>query len=114
MEDAQRVGIDGRTFDFGWIMDMHPNNATAIDMEVNTGQVYKMFRARLGLRDTGGTGEGKIAIVGDGRTLREVDVKVKTSQDVTLNITGIQRLQIKGYTPDGDVTYAVGDPVVNS
>lgn len=113
MDETEQVGIDGKTYDFGWTVGLCSYNSTAIDMDINTGQHYKSFTTRLGLQDTGGDGSGKLAVIADGKEVREAKVKVKESTDITLDISGVQRLQIRGYKPSGCVTYALGDPTVS-
>ena len=116
MNDQVNVGINGKTYEFGWTQSKSPNTFpnTAMGVDLNAG--YTTFTARLGLLSTSQTGEAKIAVLLDGKIAADSDVAVKQSKDVTIDVTKAQRLEITIYPPKGNgnsVIFAVGDPKIS-
>ena len=113
MNDALDLGIDGETYGFGWTADGSYNYSPNIILGINTNQKYSKFQARVGVADTSGNTSGKLLILADDKVVFTANVALKKSYALDLNIKGVQRLEIKRLpTQSGDITYAIGDPVL--
>lgn len=106
------LGIDGKSFDFGWSIPGSKFSNAQVVMGINANQGYSKLQARLGLADTSSNSSGKLTILRDGSVFKTYEVDLPSSHDVTVPISGIQRVEIKMLAATGDVTYAVGDPVL--
>lgn len=105
-----QTAIDGFTTYYCCGSDTTIYNAqVAIDL----GRSYKTFHARLGIEDHS---EGKVPIefkiYADGRMVFDKSFTLGHSQDLTLNVTGVLRLEMDFKGQIDRAKAAVGDPTV--
>jgi hypothetical protein len=113
MNDQANIGINGRTFDFGWTAVQDHGSQPRIAMGINLQRSYSRFSARLGVLDTSPVSSVKLEVLADGVSIFAKIVTLQTSYDVNLTISNVQRLEIKVYTPSpSGIFYAVGDPTI--
>jgi hypothetical protein len=113
MDDALNLGIDGKTYDFGWTASGSPYYNPTIILGVNANQKYSRFQARVGVAATSGNTFGKLVFLTDGKVAYTCNVGLKTSIPLNLNITGVQRIEIKRLPSENEgMIYAIGDPVL--
>lgn len=113
MNDALNLGIDGKTYDFGWTASGDPFYTPSVILGINTNQRYSKFQARVGVAATSGNTSGKLVILTDGKVAYTCNVGLKQSIPLNLTITGVQRIEIKRLPSENEgMIYAIGDPVL--
>lgn len=110
---AQNVGINGRTFDHGWVAKTYAGNSDFASIDVNLGRTYTRFRARIGLIDTAPDNTGKVQVFADGKVIFSQEVSLQRSYDVDLPVTGVLRLHIVATVPQkSEDHYGFGEPLL--
>jgi hypothetical protein len=111
--DQANVGINGKTFDFGWVGTQYQDSSPRIATGINLQRSYSRFSARLGVRDTSQASSVKLEVLADGVSLFSKVVTLQQSYDVNLPVSNVQRLEIKVYTPSPQgINFAIGDPTI--
>ena len=115
MSRGTNVPINGKTFDYGWKNGLGSSSSPFVNVSLNLNRSYAHFTARLGVLGTSEVNTGKIEVIADGTTVFSKAVTLQDSHDVDLDVSGVQRLEIKMFPPKtGVITYAVGNPVVTA
>lgn len=114
MNTSPDTTINGKSYDFSWKRDLGFRTSPLLAISIDTNRSYSTFTARVGLAGTSRGKKGKIEILADEKVLFSEPVEIGKSFDPELDITGVQRLEIKLYGVSGDyATYAIGDPVIS-
>lgn len=112
VSNESNVDIDGKRYDYAWKWYAATYNPTQVVVGVNANQEYSVFEAQLGLAGDSKNNSGKIGIVLDGKEYKTYRVSVTESHKVRISVKGVQRIEVRAYVPSGQVTYALGDPVL--
>ncbi|WP_157856438.1 MULTISPECIES: NPCBM/NEW2 domain-containing protein [Streptomyces] len=94
--DSGSVELRGETLPQSISLRVDKNSLPANEAEYNLGGQWEIFDATIGVTDTSPTG-GRLTfeVLGDGRTLRKVELAKGSPAKVHLEVSGMQTLKLK-------------------
>ncbi len=112
-DGIESVNINGKYFGYGAKGSGYGGGTGEIDF--NLSRAFKTFKTRIGITDESGAScSTEIQIVDDGRTVVDHTLGLGQSQDVTVNVTGVLRVQVifanTNNPGPGNCYAAIGNP----
>jgi hypothetical protein len=108
------IAINGQQYPFGAYGQGSPQSSTPEEIDFDLSRSFKTFTARIGVIDTSPANcSAEIQVITDGTTVVDSTFSLGQSKDLSLNVSGVLRLQIVVVNSNGYQCYGgLGNPNV--
>ena len=117
MGSGLAFAINGQQYSLGAYGYGEPNKSPPAEIDFNLSRSFKTFTGRIGVIDSSpATCTAEIQVIADGRTVVDDSFSLGQSQDLSLDVTDVLRLQVivVKSAPIGSCQGGLGNPTVTS